>query len=99
MISKSTLLVAVLALIMLFPCYIAFGGLWHFLTSDSPNRVEGLMGVGYMAMYSLAIAAPYLISVLVLRKNIAKKALVLTALPFIVMLFFTIYGTYLGIPW
>ena len=86
---------------MVVPCYFAFSGLWGFLYSDAPIhlRNEGLIVIALMSVYSLAVAIPYLASSYLLRRKISKRTLVITSLPFIIMLVLTTYGTYLGIPW
>ena len=86
---------------MIVPCYFAFKGLWGFLYSGEPIhlRNEGLIVVALMSVYSLVVTIPYMVSLYCLRRKISKKTLVTTSLPFVAMLVFTIYGTYLGIPW
>jgi hypothetical protein len=95
---KKILLVA-LSIIMLIPCSLAFYGLWFFYTTKEPVRIEGLMIIGIMAMQSLVLLIPYLICLFLFRHDLSGEFIILTCIPFGIMLVLTIYGSVLGIPW
>jgi cytochrome c biogenesis protein CcdA len=99
-ISKKKIWLAILSLLMLIPCYFGVLGIYYFYTGpDRQYRIESLMVLGYMAVYSLVLVIPYLISLFVFRRKVTKQFKLLTAAPFALMLLLTIVGTCLGIPW
>ena len=86
-----------LAVLMLIPCYFGLVGIHGFYTgSDQQYKNESLMVIEFMALYSLVIVIPYVISYLSFKSKLTKKSILYTTAPFLLMLLITIYGTFLG---
>jgi len=87
-----------MSMVMYVSVYFSIRGIYFFFT-DENNPIEGLMVVGYMAYYSAFLLMLYLFAIWIQWENLSKKFLVISSIPFTCMLVFTLYGTYVGIPW
>ncbi|MEB8433126.1 hypothetical protein OO007_12885 [Cocleimonas sp. KMM 6892] len=97
---KTQIWFVILAVLMLIPCYFGLLGIHGYYTSSDPLfKSESLIVIGFMAVYSLVLVIPYLISYFLFKQKLSQKFKLYTFLPFILMLLITIYGTFLGIPW
>ena len=97
--SKIEYVTLILAILMLVPCYFSLSGLFFYFTNEGIIRSEGLIVIGFMSVFSIVIAIPYAIIVAGYFKIITKRNLIITALPFILMVVLVVYGTTLGVPW
>ena len=96
----SKIWIGLLSLIMLAPCALSINALYFYLNNpDHINKGEALIGIGFMGVFSLFLAIPYLLTLTILRKKLHKQFTLISATPFLLMGVIIIYGTYLGIPW
>ncbi len=101
---KTKIWFILLALLMLVPCYFSLKAIYHFYFSSYPVehvyiRNENWIVVGFMALYSMLLVIPYLISYIIFKDKLAKTFVFYTSIPFLLMLLIVIYGTFLGIAW
>jgi cytochrome c biogenesis protein CcdA len=91
---------SLLSVLMLVPCYFSVISVYYFHTGTIEQyKSENLIVIAFMAVYSLVLALPYIISLAIFRKILEKKFIISVSTPFFIMLVITVYGTYLGIPW
>lgn len=85
-----------LSVLTLFPVAASISGAWTFFET---GNIEGLMVVGFMALYSVALLVPYLGVLLFAWGRITGRSLVISAVPFVSMLVLVIVATVNGLPW
>jgi hypothetical protein len=81
---------------MLFPLSLSLWGTWSYFET---GNIEGLMFVGFMALYSLALLVPYLAALLFAWPSLTKRSLAFSSVPFFTMLGLVVVGTLNGLPW
>ena len=85
---------------MIGPCALSINALhFYFKNPEHINRGEALIGIGYVSIFSMVIAFPYIATLVLLRKRLYKNFTLISATPFLIMGAIVIYATYLGVPW
>ena len=84
------------SLLTLFPVALSLSGTWAFFET---GNIEGLMVVGFMALYSVALLVPYLGALLFAWGRLTRRNFVISAAPFVSMLVLVIVATANGLPW
>ncbi len=78
-------ILSILSLILLYPCYLALGGVYHALTIDSPTSHEGFIGAGLVFINAGIVWIPYLIFLCVTRKDTSTKFKLICSIPFLIL--------------
>ena len=81
----SKIILSILSLILLFPCYWALGGIYHALTIDSSTSHEGFIVAGVMSIYSVIVWLPYLIYLYISRNHTSKCFKLVCSVPLFVL--------------
>jgi hypothetical protein len=85
-----------LSFVALLPAALSLSGIWTFSVT---GNIEGLMVVGFMALYSVALLVPYLGALLFAWGGLTRRSLAISAAPFVSMLLLVIIATANGLPW
>ena len=77
------IILSILSVILLLPCYWALGGIYHALIVDSPSSHEGFIVAGIMSIYSVVVWLPYLIYLYISRNHTSKRFKLICTVPFL----------------
>jgi len=83
----SKVILSILSIILLFPCFMAVRGIYFALTVDSPTSHEGFILAGLLAINSVIIWLPYLIYLYISRKDTSKQFKLICSIPFFILVF------------
>jgi hypothetical protein len=78
-------ILSLLSLILLLPCYWALGGIYYALTVESPTSHEGFIGAGLISIYAVFVWLPYLIYLYISRKDTSTKFKLVCSIPFLIL--------------
>jgi len=97
----SKIILIILSVIMILPTIVAISGVIRYMEASitEPTRMENLIIVGFMILYSSVIFFPYLALLAFKWKTFERKILIVTSIPFLIMLCCGIFAELNGIPW
>lgn len=81
------IILGLLSILLLFPCYLALSGVYFGLTDNGPYSHEGFIGAGLISFNSGIVWLPLLIFLYIARKLLSNRFTTLCLTPVFILLF------------